>query len=259
MPLRGQTASRRQLRAAGVTDGYLEAQLQARRWQPWGPHAVVLHNGPLTRRQRLQVALTHVGDKGGLAARTALEVHGFRGFGPEDDDRIHVVHPRGSSVLPMPDLVVHESRRLTAGDLVARRGLRATDAARLAIDMSAWQANPRLAYAVLAAAVQQRLTTARLLAERLDRAGAVRHAGHLRMAIADISAGAQTLGEMDVGRLCRQHGIAEPNRQRLRCDSAGRRRYLDCEWDCADGTVLILEIDGLHHLEAVHWGQRHEA
>ncbi|MDQ3417043.1 MAG: hypothetical protein M3474_08150 [Actinomycetota bacterium] len=236
-----------------MSEDYLQAQLQARRWQEWGPHAIVCHNGPLTRRQRLRAAAITVGDKGGLATRTALELHGFSGFDDPADGRLHVVHPRMSTVPSMPDLVVHESRRLVPGDLVVRQGIRATDAARSAIDMCAWQPSPRFAYAVLAAVVQQRLTTARLLTERLDAAGAIRHVRHMRAAIADIGAGAQTLGEIDIARVCRRHGLAEPHRQRMRRDSSGRRRYLDCEWDCDDGTVLVLEVDGLHHLEAAHW------
>lgn len=253
---RDQVTSRSQLRAGGVTQRYVDAQLRARRWQAWGPHAIVCHNGPLTRRQRLRAAAITVGDKGGLATRTALELHGFGGFGDSGDsgdDRLHVLHPRASTVPSVPDLVVHESRRLVPEDLVVRGGIRATDAARSAIDMCAWQPSARFAYAVLAAVVQQRLTTARLLTERLDAAGAIRHVRHMRAAIADIGAGAQTLGEHDVARVCLRHGIAEPHRQRMRRDSSGRRRYLDCEWDCDDGTVLVLEVDGLHHLEAAHW------
>ena len=59
--------SRARLRDAGVSEDYLQAQLQARRWQEWGPHAIVCHNGLLTRRQRLRAAAITVGDKGGLA------------------------------------------------------------------------------------------------------------------------------------------------------------------------------------------------
>ena len=33
----------------------------------------------------------------------------------------------------------------------------------------------------------------------------------------------------------------------------GRKRFLDCEWDLPDGTVLVLEVDGAHHMEVAHW------
>jgi len=109
---RDEGTSRARLRDAGVSEDYLQAQLQARRWQEWGPHAIVCHNGLLTRRQRLRAAAITVGDKGGLATRTALELHGSSGFDDPADGRLHVVHPRASTVPSMPDLVVHESRRL---------------------------------------------------------------------------------------------------------------------------------------------------
>lgn len=97
--LQAQTATRAQLRDAGLSDSFIDAQLDARRWQAWGPLVIVMHNGPLTRVQLLWAATLHVGPRGCLAARTALEPHGFRGF---DDELVHVVHPRATSVVPMP-------------------------------------------------------------------------------------------------------------------------------------------------------------
>ena len=53
--------------------------------------------------------------------------------------------------------------------------------------------------------------------------------------------------------MCRRFGLRSPDRQVVRRDPSGRRRYLDCEWRLADGTVVVLEIDGAHHLEVEHW------
>ena len=39
----------------------------------------------------------------------------------------------------------------------------------------------------------------------------------------------------------------------MRRDPAGRRRYLDCEWELEDGRVVVLEVDGSHHVEVGHW------
>ena len=44
-----------------------------------------------------------------------------------------------------------------------------------------------------------------------------------------------------------------PDRQTVRHDSAGRRRYLDCEWILPDGTAVVLEIDGGHHMDVANW------
>ncbi len=245
-----QTATRAQLHAAGLSESFIDAQLHARRWQAWGPLVIVMHNGPLTRVQLLWAAILHVGPRGCLAARTALEPHGFRGF---DDNRVHVVHPRATSVVEMPDLVVHESRRLVPSDITQRRGLRTMEGARAAIDLAAWQPSPRFACAVLAAVVQQRISTGRLLSATLVTVGRVRHARHMRMAVQDIVQGSQTLGELDLVRYCQRHRIEPPNRQRIRRDSRGRKRYLDAEWDCSDGSVVVLEVDGLHHVDAENW------
>ncbi len=38
-----------------------------------------------------------------------------------------------------------------------------------------------------------------------------------------------------------------------RRDAQGRLRYTDAEWDLPDGRVLVLEIDGLFHMEVEHW------
>lgn len=248
-------ATRADLQAQGATYDLIEAQLDARRWQPVGPLVVVRHNGPLTRQQQLRAAVLHVGPKGCLAENTALEVHGFRGLGTPDLEGVHVVHPRASTVQRLPWLHIHESRRLAPADIRVCTGLAVTSAARAAIDRAAWQPYPRFVYAVLAAVVQQRRTTPRGLSAELRRAGQVRHAHHLRLAIADIAAGAEALSEMDLGSLCRRHRLVPPARQQVRTDSRGKRRYLDAEWDLPDGSILVLEVDGSHHMEVEHWGR----
>lgn len=244
-----------ELQRQGLSYRAVEAQLDARRWQRVGPLVVAGHNGPLTRRQLLRAATLHVGPKGCLAENSALEVHGFRGLGTPDLGVIHVVHPRASSVPPLPWLQIHESRRLLPADIRSRRGLPVTGPARAAIDRAAWQPYVRFAYAVTAAVVQQRLTTAAELSEELDRAGRVRHAAHLRLAVADVVGGAEALSEMDLGAMCRRRRLAPPARQRVRKDRQGRRRYLDAEWDLADGSLLVLEVDGSHHMDVEHWGR----
>ena len=242
--------SRAQLTVHDVCPAEIAAQLRARRWQELGPLVVVLHNGPVTRDQRLRAAVLHVGSKGCLAARTALEPFGLRGF---EDDTVHVLHPRATSVPRLPGLQVHESRRLRAEDVTRRDGLPVTRPARSAIDAVAFQRFPRFAYALPAALVQQKLAAPIDVARELRRAGQVRHAAHLRLAIADIAGGAESLGEIDLAALCRRHLLRPPARQRIRLDRGGRRRYLDAEWDLPDGRVVVLEVDGGHHMAVAHW------
>ncbi|HEV2928460.1 MAG TPA: hypothetical protein VGW74_07195 [Propionibacteriaceae bacterium] len=106
---------------------------------------------------------------------------------------------------------------------------------------------------MIAAAVQQRLCAAVELDEALRYVGRVRHKQYMRVALRDAAGGAESLGEIDVARLCARFGLVAPVRQTLRLDSAGRRRYLDCEWVMPDGTVVVLEIDGGHHMDVANW------
>jgi uncharacterized protein YxjI len=96
------------------------------------------------------------------------------------------------------------------------------------------------------------MCTAEQLERTLAVVGRVRHKQHMRLATADIAGGCQALGEIDVARLCRRFRLRPPDRQKVRRDPAGRHRYLDCEWDL-DGSTVVLEVDGSHHLEVEHW------
>jgi hypothetical protein len=187
-----------------------------------------------------------------LASHTALEVWGFRPFAKEAGG-IHVVIPRGARIFTFPDVVVHESRRFGAADVHDVRGLPCTGRARSAIDAAAWQPWPRFAMAMAAAVVQQRICRVEEVEEVMRTVGRVRHKQYLRLALRDIAGGAEALSEIDMAALCRRHGLRAPDRQVVRRDSSGRRRYLDCEWVLDDGTIVVLEIDGAHHLDVRHW------
>ena len=243
--------SREQLRQVGLTWGDLEAQLATRRWSEYGPLTVLLRNCEPTRLQLRHAAALHVGDKGCLAAATALEVHGLQGFC--DDDQLHVLTPRASTVAPLPGLVVHESRRLRPEHIVMRAGLPMTGLERSVIDRGAWQRRPRFVYALLAASVQQWLTTANRLLAELRTVGQVRHVAHMRLAVHDIVGGSQALSEIDLVRFCRKHRLQPPEQQAIRRDARGKKRYLDAEWRLLDGSVLVLEVDGAHHIAVAYW------
>ena len=68
-----------------------------------------------------------------------------------------------------------------------------------------------------------------------------------------MAGGSESLGEIDLLRVCRQHRLVEPRRQVTRRDSSGRLRYLDCEWILPDDSVVVLEIDGRHHMDSRSW------
>jgi very-short-patch-repair endonuclease len=245
-------ALRSQLHGLGITDDEVRARVAGGRWQWWGHHVVVLHNAGLTRRQLMWACVLDAGPTSALASHTALELAGFQPFATEAV-QVHLLVSRGMKVCTDPAVVVHESRRVEPDRHIRWAGLPCTPVERSAIDAAAWQRWPRFACATLAAVVQQRLTTADRLEVELGRVGRVRHKAHLRAALADIGGGAQALSELDLVALCRRFRLQQPTKQRRRRDPHGKLRYLDAEWVLPDGSVLVLEVDGGHHLEVEHW------
>ena len=243
---------RDQLRSLDLSRAYVANQIDAHRWTAFGQNVVLLQNAPPLREQSMWLAVLDAGEDAALGSHTSLELAGFKGFSREST-QIHLIVQRGSRATPMPCVSVHESRRLKAEDVVRTRGLPRTETARSVLDASAWQPFPRFACLMVAAAVQQRLTTAARLDGAMQIVGRIRHKAYLRLAIADVASGAESLGEIDLAHLCRKFGLVAPTRQAQRRDSSGRWRYLDSEWDLPSGEVVVLEIDGRHHLEVVHW------
>jgi len=115
------------------------------------------------------------------------------------------------------------------------------------------QRSTRTAEGVLAAVVQQQLTSAGRLLVWLDRMSPLRGAKRFRRVIEEIAGGAHSTSELDVTRMCKRCGLVLPTRQVRRRDASGRFRYTDCEWRLADGRVLMLEVDGSFHMDVDHW------
>jgi hypothetical protein len=242
---------RSQLRERGAPLAYVRAQLDAQRWTAMGEEVVLLQNAAPTRRQLMWIAVLDAG-LCALGSHTSLELVGFRSFAQEAE-QIHLVIPRGDRVTRFDGVVVHESRRLRPGDILLAGGLPRTPTARSVLDAAAWQPFPRFAATMVAAAVQQRVTTAAELERALAGVGRIRHKQVLRETIGDVAGGAEALGELDLTRLCRRFGLAEPARQRRRRDASGGWRFLDAEWELPSGEHLVLEVDGSQHMDAAQW------
>ena len=252
LELQDGVATRVQLVREGLTVGRLRARLDAQRWQLLGRSVVVAHNGPLTVRQQRWAAILGSPPGSALAGRTALAEAGLAGWGQAE---VEVVVRKGSRVPTLPGVPrrVHETRRLAADDLHPSRRPPSVRVERAAVDGAIWSPSPRTACGLLAAVVQQRLTSADRLKAELARAGPVRHARLLRAVLDDIAGGAQALSEVDFMRFCRRYGLPAPVRQVVRLDGAGRRRYVDAELRLGGRRVLV-EIDGAMHLVATtYW------
>ena len=230
---------RDQFRNLGVSRATVASQIAGRRWTGYGQNVVLLKNSPPTRTQLMWLAVLDAGEDAALGSHTALELAGFKGFAREAAD-IHLIVQRGARATPLLGVRVHESRRLNVEELVDIDGLRRTETARSVIDAAAWQPFPRFACLMVAAAVQQRVTTPASLDEAMRTVGRIRHKAYLRLALADVREGAQSLGELDLARLCRRFGLVRPRRQALRRDRSGRIRYLDAEWDLPSGEICVL-------------------
>jgi hypothetical protein len=239
--------SRAGLVAQGWTYSEIDSQLAARRWQLCG-RAVVLHNGPLQPEESAEAALVNCGPRAALTGFTLAEARGLRGW---HRDAIHVLVPAGARIVRPPGLAlrVHWSGRWAEEDVRARR-----HALEPALVLAAGTfPSARPACGLLAAGVQQRLTTADRLRGAIAAAPRLRHHHDLGLAIADIAQGAEALSEIDFARLGRRHHLPAPLRQAVRPEPSGRRRYLDAEFRTATGRRLVVEIDGALHLAADRW------
>jgi hypothetical protein len=242
-----QILHRRQLLAVGITRSRTVAQLRSGRWQAVGPLAIALHNGPLTTEQARWAAVLTAGPRAAIGARTALQMAGLKNW---EWPRIQVLVPPGRRVPEIPEVAidVHPTRRDEAYRFMLVGAPRRTNVERSALDAASWSNSLRACAGILAAVVQQRLTTAIRLLDALDKSGPIRHRRFMLQILHDIDGGAQALAEIDIGRLCRSEGLNVTARQALRIDAQGRRRYLDGIVTGQNGKQVAFEVDGGIHL-----------
>jgi hypothetical protein len=226
--------------------GYVDSQVAAKRWRRLNDDVVALHNGPLTKDQARLAVYLSAQQPAALCGLTAAEMCGLRGF---ETDHVHIVVRRGARVLTVPGVsaVVHESRRFTADDVATRYAPARVAVERAVVDAAVWSPQPAQAGRLLAAAVQQRLTSPAALSEALELAGRVRHRRVLRLLLVDLEGGAQAMSEVEFRRFCRRHGFPTPA-MNVRVEAGGRRRYLDAVLTARNGGVVRIEIDGGVHL-----------
>ena len=239
----------RQLRELEVTRALVRNQLASGRWQRRTEEVLTTTTGPLSFEQRLWVAVLHCGQDAVIGGLTAARVHGLRNW--ERDD-VCVLVENDDSFEPVPGVTTFRTRRSLA--LLRHPSPLPTCTLEPAVLLWAGhEGHRRAAMGVLAAVVQQRLTTPERLAAWVDLLKPLRRAPAMRELLRDLSGGSQSLAEVDVARMCRDSGLRVPDRQVPRVDSAGRRRFTDCEWRLADGRTLVLEVDGAFHLQVQHY------
>lgn len=243
--------TRGQLSRLGVDRWAVRHRVATGRWVELTPVVIGTTTGELTRDQLMWLGVLHAGGDAVVGELTAAEVGGLRNW---PRDHVSVLVDKDAKVRVHHDNIEFIKTRRPLSDL--RRGWGSLPLCRLepaVLLFASRQSSSRTAEGVLAAAVQQRLTTTDELSAWIERLQPLRGAARFRQALADIAGGAHSVGEIDVRRMCRTFGLRLPDRQVRRRDATGRLRFTDCEWRLADGRVLVLEVDGGFHMDVEHW------
>lgn len=243
--------TRTQLRQAGVERWTVTHRVTTERWQWLTSNVIATTTGELSLDQRLWLGVLHAGSGALVGELTAAERLGLQKW---HRDEITILVPYANDVPAAMDGYRFVRSRRAVADL--RTGSCAVPCCRLEpaiLLFASTVESERTAQGVLAAAVQQRLTTPEQLGHWLVELSPLRRAPLFRRVIDEIAGGAQSLAEMDVRRFCRRYGFAPPARQVRRRDADGRVRYTDCEWRLVDGRILILEVDGAFHMDVEQW------
>ena len=234
--------------SAAIGEPAVRWRLRTGRWQRPCRGVVVTHSGGISDTEWLWIAVLAAGPRAVLGGLTAAQLDGLTGFG---DRQAHLLIPAHRQVrTAIPGVVVHRSRVLGPDDVHPVRRPPRTRLPRSLLDAAAWSRSDNAARALLAAGVQQRLVRADQLTEALERFPTLRRHALIAGTLADIAGGAQALSELDFARLTRRFGLPKPDRQVMRPDREGRCRWLDAYWQKAR---LVVEVDGLWHMEAAAW------
>jgi hypothetical protein len=240
--------ARRQLLSLGYGARYVDGQLAAQRWQLVSDVVVCTTTGPLHRSQLMWAGVLHAGPNSAIAGLTALEVRGLRRW---HRDEVTVLLPKSRNLEPLSGVRFVETRRPVMLFATGAPQVWRTEPA--ALLFAGYHPSTRTALGLLAAVVQQRLTSADRLLHELPHLHPVRRSRVFRSTLEEIARGSQSVNELDLVRLCHREGLPLPDRQTPRRDGSGRLRYTDAEWRLRDGRVVILEIDGGFHMEVEHW------
>jgi hypothetical protein len=242
--------ARRQLNASGRDADHVAAQVRARRWVVHTPRVVGTTTGALTWEQRCWMAVLHAGPRSLLGGLSTAEVGGLTGW---HRDTITVLVDDELAFEPVDGVRFFRSRRPFELLRSTRPGIPRAQLEPAVLLWGGYDAPLRAAHGVLAAAVQQRLTTPDRLLDWIENLRPLRRARGFRFTVGDSAGGAHSGAEIAVRRVCRRFGMRLPDRQRRRVDRLGKVRWTDCEWDLPDGTVIVLEVDGAFHLEVLQW------
>lgn len=212
-------------------------------WRNLAPGVFLSTPAPAQDEQYLWAAALSCGTSGMLSGQAALNAHGWKGErrGPIDV----VAHP-GANARAKAKPTWIRLHRTTVMPRAAKGGIPRARPPRATIDAAAWAESDEEAEMIVVSVLQQRLVTGRELSNELADLPVVNRRRKVLEIIDEFDSGITSMNELRFARLCREHGIREPDRQVRRRDSRGDLRRLDVYWD-AEGVVV--EIDGIGHNE----------
>jgi hypothetical protein len=189
--------TRQQALECGFTDGAIRHQLLSGRWQRLLPALYANFTGQPTLEQRRFAAHLFAGPNAQITGVAALRWHGLR-YLPEDE-RIHVLIPHDEQRTSYGFVRLQRAKELD-GSAKAANGYVVCSVARAVADACRGLDDLRTVRAIVAEAVQRRLTTVAALDLELIRAG--RHRTRLlRAALREVSAGAASAPESELQRI----------------------------------------------------------
>jgi hypothetical protein len=240
--------ARRQLIGLGYPSHYVDDHVAARRWQPVSGVVVSTTTGELSREQLMWAGVLHAGPGSAVGGLTALERRGLRNW---HRDEVCILLAKSHNLEPLAGVRFVETRRPVG--LLATGSPPTWRVEPAALLFAAYVRSSRTALGLLAAVVQQRLSTADRLMAELPRMHPLRRSRLFRATLETVADGSHSVYELDLIRMCRSEGLPLPDRQSRRRDASGRLRYSDAEWRLPDGRVVVLEVDGGFHMEVEHW------
>jgi len=177
----------RQLTRLGVPRGVVRHRLATEMWVQRTEHVVSTTTGELIGPQRMWLGVLHAGNGALIGGLTAAGVHGLRNWAR---DEVTVLVDDEWSFEPVPGIQFVRTRRCLPDFVAARHPLwRTLPVCQLepaVLLFAGYERHRRTAHGVLAAVVQQRLTSAEALRHWLERMRPLRRAREFRRVLLDI-------------------------------------------------------------------------
>ncbi|NUT38222.1 MAG: DUF559 domain-containing protein [Hamadaea sp.] len=230
--------------------------IASKRWRRICHGVLYAGTGRLPPQTRPWIAVLAAGPGSMLAGLAAAEAAGLKGKWPRRQV-VDVIRPARRAAprlldrlpLDMAAVKVHRTTTLPPQDRQIGRPPR-TSMARSLLDAARWALDDRDAVSIIAAGCQQRLVLPEEVREVAARFPHCRRHALVVETLDLAEQGATSPPEIAFVKLCRRHGLPEPQLQVKRRDATGRTRFLDAYFEAYK---LHVEIDGAHHLDPRAW------